>query len=104
MTWGIRINILDEAVEKCSAFAGKDIVVKSCSTNFGKGVDILKGTMPRDDCRWAIEQAFEYDGTVLVETFIPGDEYRFLIIDDDVAQGSSENHGSKELRSGYDRP
>jgi glutamate--cysteine ligase/glutathione synthase len=80
---GVAVRSIDEAMDEYPAFEGRDTVVKPCSTNFGKGVVILKGTMSRDDYRRAVEQAFEYDGTVLLETFIPGDEYRFLVIGDE---------------------
>lgn len=81
---GIIVKSSEEASEKFPAFDGKDIVVKPKSTNFGKGVIILKGVKSCEDYKNAVEQALKYDNTVLIEDFIPGNEYRFLVIGDEV--------------------
>lgn len=76
---------VEEALERFPAFSGKDIVVKPKSTNFGKGVVILKQPWQEENFRFAVEQAFHYDNAVLIEEFIPGREFRFLVIGDEVA-------------------
>ena len=82
---GINVKSVDEAVKKYSDFVGKDIVIKPKSTNFGEGVLILKNLRSQDDYIYAIEEAFKYDRSVMIEEFIPGKEYRFLVIGDEVA-------------------
>jgi glutamate--cysteine ligase len=83
---GITIRSAAEAEdEKISGFFGKDIVIKPKSTNFGKGVVILKRPYTESDFKNAIEQAFTHDHSVLIEQFIEGREYRFLVIGEDVA-------------------
>ncbi|HEX3027972.1 MAG TPA: bifunctional glutamate--cysteine ligase GshA/glutathione synthetase GshB [Clostridia bacterium] len=82
---GSSYKSIDGAVEAYPAFSSKDIVVKPKSTNFGKGVVILKQPFLIEDYRTAIEQAFTHDNTVMVEEFAPGKEYRFLVIGDEVA-------------------
>lgn len=80
---GITVKSVEEAIDKFIQFHDKEIVVKPKSTNFGKGVIILKGTYSKDDYKNAVMRAFEYDKFVLIEEFIPGREYRFLVIGDE---------------------
>jgi len=82
---GISIKSLGEGIENYSRFTNKDIVVKPKSTNFGKGVVILKQPYSFEDYKGAVEQAFSHDVSVLIEEFIPGKEYRFLVIGDEVS-------------------
>lgn len=82
---GINVKSTEEALEKFSEFEGDDIVVKPKSTNFGEGVFILKNCRSSKDYKNAVEQALKYDSTVLIEEFIPGKEYRFLVIGEEVA-------------------
>ncbi|NTW71260.1 MAG: bifunctional glutamate--cysteine ligase GshA/glutathione synthetase GshB [Eubacteriaceae bacterium] len=81
---GISVHSKEEALEKYAELAGKDIVIKPKSTNFGKGVYIIKNLCAPEDYSKALDHAFEYDHTVLVEEFIDGREYRFLVIGDEV--------------------
>jgi glutamate--cysteine ligase/glutathione synthase len=82
---GITVKSAEEATSKLPSFLGKDIVVKPKSTNFGKGVLIIKELKSIDDLKSAVEHALEYDTSVMVEEFIQGKEYRFLVIGDEVA-------------------
>ena len=82
---GIMVKSVDEAVGKFAAFRGQDIVIKPKSSNFGIGIVILKKLQSATDYRDAVEQAFRHDVSVLIETFVPGREYRFLVIGDAVA-------------------
>jgi len=65
-------------------YSGQSIVIKPKSTNFGLGISILKNPISETIFNDAIYKAFEFDSSILIETFIPGKEYRFLVIDDDV--------------------
>ena len=80
----ITVKDVDEAVKKYSDFVGKDIVIKPKSTNFGWGVLILKDLKSQEDYESAVAQAFEYGSSVMIEEFIQGREYRFLVIGDEV--------------------
>ena len=82
---GITLNHIDEALSKYPDFISKDIVIKPKSTNFGEGVSILKGLKSKEDYVRAVKEALNYDNHILIEEFIPGKEYRFLVIDDEVA-------------------
>ena len=59
---------------------GRRIVVKPNSTNFGEGVAILEAGAELSVYRAALEAAFALDASVLVEEFVPGREFRFLVI------------------------
>lgn len=82
---GITVKSVDEAVQSLQRFTDKDIVVKPKSTNFGKGVMIIKNLKSAKELKKATEEALQYDVSVLIEEFIEGREYRFLIIGDEVA-------------------
>lgn len=82
---GITIKKVDKFNTEVSQFKGKDIVIKPKSTNFGQGVVILKQPFTESDVQNAVEQAFEFDHSVLIEEFISGKEYRFLVIGEEVA-------------------
>lgn len=82
---GIKVKTIKEAFEDCRQFCGRDIVVKPNSTNFGLGIVILKEIQCATNFWAALETAFKHDDAVLIEEFISGKEYRFLIIGDEVA-------------------
>lgn len=79
------VNHLDEALKKYSKFHGRNIVIKPKSTNFGEGVLILKDLKSQENYRSAVAQALNYDSSVMIEEFIKGREYRFLVVGDEVA-------------------
>lgn len=60
------------------------IVIKPNTTNFGEGITIYTHNVDVENVRNAIEFAFTKDNTVLLEEFITGKEYRFLIINGEV--------------------
>ncbi len=82
---GVTIKNSEDYKTKLLRFQGKDIVIKPKSTNFGQGVVILKNPYKEYDVLNALEQAFQYDHSVLIEEFISGKEYRFLVIGNEVA-------------------
>jgi D-alanine-D-alanine ligase-like ATP-grasp enzyme len=58
----------------------RDTVVKPNSTNFGIAVSILRAPFTEESYRAALKEAFRNDDTVLVEEYVPGREFRFLVI------------------------
>lgn len=75
---------LNEALNKAHRYINKSIVVKPKLTNFGLGISIFKEGATEEDIKEAFKLAFVHDNTVLVEEFIKGKEYRFLVIGDSV--------------------
>lgn len=69
-----------EALGDFAQYQGKAIVIKPKSTNFGLGVTIFNGNFSKEDYHKAFEIAFKYDQTVLLEEFLTGKEYRFLVM------------------------
>lgn len=68
-----------------SLFKEKPVVIKPNQTNFGIGITILKDNNDESIFQRAVDIAFENDTTILVEEFINGREYRFFVIDNEVA-------------------
>lgn len=81
---GVAIKSKEEGIKKIESFWGRDLVIKPKSTNFGQGVVILKWKYAIEDVIKAMEMAFTYDKSVLIEEFISGKEYRFFIVDEEV--------------------
>lgn len=75
---------LEDALCHLSDLKNKPIVIKPKSTNFGKGISIFPGGTKEEDLESAFKEAFKHDNTVLVEEFIKGKEYRFLVIGEEV--------------------
>ena len=59
---------------------GRATVVKPRSTNFGEGVAILGAAAEPAEYEQAVRAAFALDAAVLVEDFVAGREFRFLVI------------------------
>lgn len=81
---GIEVNSINEAFKVIKDFIKIPIVIKPKSTNFGLGISIFKDGTDEESIKKAFEIAFKHDNTVLIEEFIIGKEYRFLVIDDKV--------------------
>ena len=81
---GIESNSINEAKNVVKNFIGVPIVIKPKSTNFGLGISIFKEGADSESIEKALEIAFNHDNTILIEEFIKGKEYRFLVIDDEV--------------------
>lgn len=77
---GGKYRLLDAALADYPQHCERKMVVKPNSTNFGEGVAILEAGVERAEYRAALEAAFALDGSVLVEEFIAGREFRFLVI------------------------
>ena len=80
---GITVQSIEEAERVYDRFVEQDIVVKPNTTNFGIGVTILKRLQSNEMFMRAVGEAFRSDDTVIIESFIPGREYRFLVVGDE---------------------
>ena len=81
---GEEFNSIEAAKIKARNYINKPIVIKPKSTNFGIGINIFPDGANLEDIIHAFEIAFKNDNTVLIEEFIKGKEYRFLVINDKV--------------------
>ncbi|MGM9925631.1 MAG: bifunctional glutamate--cysteine ligase GshA/glutathione synthetase GshB [Bacillus sp. (in: firmicutes)] len=59
------------------------LVIKPKSTNFGLGISIFPNGAKEEDLIKGLEIAFDEDTTILIEPFIKGKEYRFMVIGDE---------------------
>lgn len=75
---------VNEALMDFETYQGKPIVIKPKSTNFGLGITIFTANYSKEDFYKAFEMAFQHDQTVLLEEFLTGKEYRFLVMGDEV--------------------
>lgn len=78
------INNVNMALDRFDKFTGKDIVIKPKSANFGDGVSIIRNLKSKKDYVMAVKEALSYDNRALIENFLPGEEYRFLVINFEV--------------------
>ncbi len=63
------------------SLVGQKLVVKPKSTNYGDGITILDNPVTEEQLMTAVKYAFTFDTDVLIEEFVKGNEYRFLVID-----------------------
>lgn len=75
-----------EALRAYDELVGQPIVIKSNDTNFGLGITIFPdGKFSQDDYKKAVKLSFSLDKhTVLIEDYLAGPEYRFLVIGEKV--------------------
>ncbi len=59
----------------------KEMVIKPLDTNFGNGITILKANATKLEIDQAAKFAFSFSDTIIIEEYITGIEYRFLVID-----------------------
>lgn len=82
---GMEFHHMEAVMKNINKFIHMPIVIKPKSTNFGLGISIFNEGGKKEDIEKALNIAFKYDRTVLVEEFIEGKEYRFLVIGDTVS-------------------
>lgn len=80
----VTVKNLDDGLLMYSDFENKDIVIKPKSANFGEGVLIIKDLKSKEVYANAIKDAFNYSKDVLIEDYVAGEEYRFLVVTDEV--------------------
>jgi len=72
-----------DAMTSFSDFKDKEVVVKPKSTNYGWGIVMFRPLATEEEFENALEIAFGFDDEVIVEEFLHGQEYRFLVIGDE---------------------
>lgn len=78
---GVACSSVEEACRYYPKFASVPMVVKPKSTNYGLGISIFKEPTDFESFQQAVQFAFEEDQTILIEEFMPGTEFRFVVID-----------------------
>lgn len=62
-------------------FYNQKLVVKPRNTNYGTGITVFSKPATKKQILNAVEYAFGFDNNVLIEEYVKGMEYRFLVID-----------------------
>ncbi|EXJ22814.1 Glutathione biosynthesis bifunctional protein gshF [Alkalibacterium sp. AK22] len=75
---------VESALSQYPLFNSRPVVVKPKTTNYGLGISIFRQPPTYSNYAEACRLAFEEDGSILVEDYIEGTEYRFVVIDDKV--------------------
>ena len=57
-------------------------VMKPSTTNFGIGISILEPNESYEVYKNKVESTFQFAKSILIEEFLPGPEYRFLVLGD----------------------
>ncbi|MBO0470047.1 bifunctional glutamate--cysteine ligase GshA/glutathione synthetase GshB [Enterococcus sp. DIV0242_7C1] len=81
---GDEFDNLEQAEQAYMKYSEKAFVIKPKTTNYGLGITIFKEGASLADYSEALKLAFKEDSAVLIEEFLPGTEYRFFVIDDQV--------------------
>jgi glutamate--cysteine ligase len=81
---GDEFSTLEHAEQAYVKYAEKAFVIKPKSTNYGLGISIFKEGASLADFTEALQLAFKEDTAVLIEEYLPGTEYRFFVLDDQV--------------------
>jgi glutamate--cysteine ligase len=87
---GIRVPKGLDYTDKISAkadfqyFKNRAVVIKPKLTNFGLGITILKSNTDASIYERAIDIAFNFDSSILIEEFIEGKEFRVFVMADEV--------------------
>ncbi|MCL1949545.1 MAG: bifunctional glutamate--cysteine ligase GshA/glutathione synthetase GshB [Turicibacter sp.] len=81
---GINFTDQQDAIMAYSEFSGKSVVIKPKSTNYGWGITIFTPLKDPAEFETALKHAFSYDSSVIVEEFQPGQEYRFLVVEQEL--------------------
>ncbi len=82
---GYSYESIEGAMKDYLKHSGSRIVIKPKNTNFGIGITIFTETYTTEDYRRACEIAFQHDQMILIEEFVHGMEYRFLVLGNEVA-------------------
>ena len=82
---GEEFTSIDEGIRRIEKYVSFPVVIKPKSTNFGLGISIFPDGGGKEDLTKALDFAFSKDNTVLIEEFIKGKEFRFLVIGDKVS-------------------
>ncbi|TGN18397.1 bifunctional glutamate--cysteine ligase GshA/glutathione synthetase GshB [Leptospira idonii] len=72
------------ALSDFPVFEASKKVIKPVTTNFGIGIGISPAGDSFDHFKTFVERSFSYSPSIIIEEFIEGPEYRFLVLGDEV--------------------
>ncbi len=78
---GRSYNDIETALSDYAYFHEKKVAIKPVTTNFGIGISIKEPFTDEPLYRHFVKLAFSHSPSVIIEEFIEGQEYRFLVMD-----------------------
>jgi glutamate--cysteine ligase/glutathione synthase len=78
---GRSYNDIQTAIQDYPSFKEKKVAIKPVTTNFGIGISIKEPFADEQLYQHFLEIAFSHSPSVIMEEFIEGQEYRFLVMD-----------------------
>ncbi|TGM36712.1 bifunctional glutamate--cysteine ligase GshA/glutathione synthetase GshB [Leptospira biflexa] len=81
---GKHYSRLEDALNDYTIFQNKKKVVKPVTTNFGIGIGISEPNDSLEKFTYFVKQSFSFSSSIIIEEFIEGPEYRFLVLGDEV--------------------
>ena len=66
--------------ELLKEFYNRSLVVKPRNTNYGTGITVFAKSASKAQIMNAVDYAFKFDENVLIEQYVKGMEYRFLVV------------------------
>lgn len=72
----------EDAYKSFDLFQDIKKVIKPVTTNFGLGIEISPAYESKEEFMERINRAFQYSESIIIEEFIEGKEYRFLVLGD----------------------
>ncbi|TGN08137.1 carboxylate--amine ligase [Leptospira ilyithenensis] len=81
---GRNYSNLESALADFNTFQDRKKVIKPATTNFGIGIGISPVGDSFESFKIFVERALSYSSSVIIEEFIEGPEYRFLVLGDEV--------------------
>lgn len=79
---GVQVSSAVEAIQYYPLLSAHSVVVKPTTTNFGIGIHFLPYPFSEGALVDLVQQGLQHDSTVIIEELFPGEEYRFLVIED----------------------
>lgn len=87
---GVRVPVgrdyakMEDALKDFSFFQKRKKVIKPVTTNFGIGIGISSPNDSLENFTYFVKEAFSHSSSIIIEEFIEGPEYRFLVLGDEV--------------------
>lgn len=81
---GMTFDNPDDALLYCESTPWNTLVIKPATTDFGIGITIANARTAQSSLETAIREALSLSETLIVEEFVEGDEFRFLVVDSKV--------------------
>lgn len=87
---GIRVPVgrdyakIEDAIADYTFYQNRKKVIKPVTTNFGIGIGISNPSDPLEKFSHFVKESFSFSSSIIIEEFIEGPEYRFLVLGDEV--------------------